>query len=130
MDEGAGHEAERPLPRQPCEAEDEIGDLQDRDRLDSAVKGLGQEVPEDLGPEEALKSSGDLVWAFIMLVGRFATVTCVRYGKRARTSCRGEGDESCPVVLDQPSHLDFSPSVPCRLPVRSPRLFHTNYPVW
>jgi hypothetical protein len=36
--------------------------LQDGDGLDGAVEVLGQEVPEDFGPEEAVEAGGDLVW--------------------------------------------------------------------
>ena len=36
--------------------------MEDRDGLDGAVEVLGREVPEDLGPEEAIDGGGDLVW--------------------------------------------------------------------
>lgn len=59
------HRTGEVLERQlPCDAEDteeEIDDLEDGYRLDSAIEVLGNEVPENLRPEEALYRGGDLV---------------------------------------------------------------------
>ena len=62
MDHGTSELLQRPFPREAYYPKDDIKDLQDRDRFDSAIKVLGQEVPEDLGPEEAVDASGDLIW--------------------------------------------------------------------
>lgn len=48
-DEGAGV-----FPPQREEAEEEVEGLQDREGLYGGVEGLGQEVPEDFGPEIAV----------------------------------------------------------------------------
>lgn len=61
VESGAADELERPLVRETGEAEDEIYDLQNGDGFDGAVEVGGEEVPEDLGPEEAFDCSGDLV---------------------------------------------------------------------
>lgn len=58
---GAGNEAERPVPGEHDETGEEVEDLEDRHRLDGAVEVLGQKVPEDFGPEEAVDGGGDLV---------------------------------------------------------------------
>lgn len=57
----AGEELERPFPEQADDAEEEVEDLQDGRGFDGAVEVLGQEVPEDLGPEEAFERGGNLV---------------------------------------------------------------------
>jgi hypothetical protein len=44
---------ERPLPCQCRYTQDQIDDLEDRDRFDGAVEVVGDEVPEDFGPDEA-----------------------------------------------------------------------------
>jgi hypothetical protein len=78
----AGDEVEGPLEGEHKQAEDEVDGLQDGDGLHGSVEGLGEEVPEDLGPEEAFDSGGDLV-----------------------DRC-GEDDETSPVVLDKLAHFD------------------------
>lgn len=49
----AREEAERPFVGDPEQAEEEIDDLEDGDRFHGTVKVLCEEVPKDLGPEEA-----------------------------------------------------------------------------
>lgn len=61
MDSRAGNEGQRPLVAQAEQSRDEVDDLQGGDGLDGAVEVLGQEVPEDLGPEEGLDGCGNLV---------------------------------------------------------------------
>ena len=51
---GSGNEAQWPLPSDEQESEQEVDDLQYRHRLDGGIKGFGEEIPEDLGPEETL----------------------------------------------------------------------------
>ena len=72
---------ERPLPSEGEEAEEQIDDLQDGEGLDGAVEVLGQEIPEDLGPEEAFERGGALVGG----------------------GC--QDDEARPVVLDELAHF-------------------------
>ena len=58
---GGGDGAQGPFPREDEQAEEEVDDLQDGDRLHGAVEVLGREVPEDFGPEEALQRGHDLI---------------------------------------------------------------------
>lgn len=67
MDGGAGDEAERPLEGDHAQAADEVDDLQRGDGSHGPVEGSREEVPEDLGPDEAFDRSGDLV-CFIRMV--------------------------------------------------------------
>ena len=40
-----------------CEnTKDHVDDLEDRNRFDSAIEAMGEVIPEDLRPEEALES--------------------------------------------------------------------------
>jgi len=82
VDGGAGDELQWPFVGQAHEAEDEVYDLKSGERLDGAIEVLGEEVPEDLGPEEAFNRGTDLV------------------------DGSGEDDEARPVVLDELSHGD------------------------
>ena len=53
-----------PFPGKTEDTEEKIDDLKDGRRLDGTVEVLCQEVPEDLGPEEAFERGSDLVcWA-------------------------------------------------------------------
>lgn len=61
MNDRPGEDREGPLEKKDGDAEEEVDDLQGRDRLDGRVERLGEKVPEDLGPEEALDGSADLV---------------------------------------------------------------------
>lgn len=61
VDGRAGDEAKRPFESKHPQAEDEVDGLQDRDGPDSRVKRPGEEIPEDLGPNEALDGGADLV---------------------------------------------------------------------
>lgn len=60
-----GDESKRPFPRKEEDAEHEVDDLQDREGLHCKVKVLGEEVPEDLRPEEAFKCCCYLVWSLL-----------------------------------------------------------------
>lgn len=57
----AREQRQRPFPRQADDAQDDVDDLQDGERLHGRVEVLGQEVPEDLGPEEGFQRGGYLV---------------------------------------------------------------------
>lgn len=81
MDEGAGDEGSWPVENEHEDAQEEVDDLKGGDGLDGTVERLGGEVPKDLGPDEALDGSADLV-------GR-----------------RGHDDETSPVVLDKTAHF-------------------------
>lgn len=53
MESRACEQRQRPFPSEGDDAEEEIDDLQNGDAAgDGAVEVLGEEVPEDLGPEE------------------------------------------------------------------------------
>lgn len=62
MQSGLCNQAQRPLPEEYQDAEDEVDDLQEGYRLHSAIEVFGEEVPEYLGPEEAFYRRGDLVY--------------------------------------------------------------------
>jgi hypothetical protein len=56
---------ERPLPCEADDAEDEVYNLKNREGLDGRIEVLGQEVPEDLRPEEGLEGGCYLVYDFV-----------------------------------------------------------------
>ena len=60
MEWGQGHEVKRPFHRKGKDAEHNIDDLQVREGLDKDVEIRGEDVPEDLGPEETLDTSTNL----------------------------------------------------------------------
>ncbi|KAH6610863.1 hypothetical protein Trco_000883 [Trichoderma cornu-damae] len=62
VDAGAGNEGEGPFQGEHGHAQEQVDDLEDGGGLDGGVERLGEEVPEDLGPEEALDSGANLVW--------------------------------------------------------------------
>ena len=53
---------QRPLPCKYYDTKDEIDDLENRNRLYSTVEVLGEKVPEDLRPEEAMDSCSYLIY--------------------------------------------------------------------
>ena len=55
-----GHEFQRPLHRESEETKANVDDLQVRHRVDQDVEIIGEEVPENLGPEETLDTSANL----------------------------------------------------------------------
>jgi len=59
---GAGDEAQRPFVGHAEDSEEQVHDLEGGNGLYGAVEVLGGEVPEDLGPEEAVEAGADLVW--------------------------------------------------------------------
>ena len=91
----AREEGERPLPREADDAEDEVYDLEDGEGLNGRVQVLGQEVPEDLGPEEGLEGGCYLVCGFVS--------SCSdgwMCGIWALTGSSCQDDQPRPVVLD------------------------------
>lgn len=62
---------ERPFPSEGEDAEDEVEGLEDGNRVDGAVEVGGEEVPEDLGPEEAFEGGGDLVYHVFVSLREF-----------------------------------------------------------
>jgi len=59
------------FPEQREEAEEEVEALEDGDGFDGGVEGLGEEVPEDFGPEDGVEGGGELVWGGgLVVVGR------------------------------------------------------------
>lgn len=67
VDAGAGEQRQGPLQGDHGDAEDEVDDLEDGEGLDGDVERLGQEVPEDLGPDEALDGGADLVCVTVLV---------------------------------------------------------------
>lgn len=61
VDRAAGDERHGPFEGHHEHRHDQIDNLQYRYRLDGRIQGLGQKVPKDLGPEEALESGSKLV---------------------------------------------------------------------
>lgn len=100
MEGGLCDDAERPLPGCDDEPHYQVNGLQHWYRFYGAIEILGEEVPEDLGPEEAFDCGGYLVWRFRVSRVRMEAVWFV--GKR---TYRGrEDDEARPVVLDEFAH--------------------------
>ena len=62
MQAATGEESDGPLPRQAQDAHQDVDNLEGGHGLDGAVEVLGQEVPEDLGPEEGFDGGAYLVW--------------------------------------------------------------------
>ncbi len=58
---GEGEQGKGPFPGEGEDAEQEVDDLEDRDGAHGGVEIGGEEVPEDLGPEETFEGGGDLV---------------------------------------------------------------------
>lgn len=107
MDGGAGDELQWPFVGQAHETENEVDDLKSGEGLDGAIEVLGEEVPEDLGPEEAFNGGSNLVWrALILALGSTTAGRRKASGKKelGRTDGGGEDDEARPVVLDELSH--------------------------
>lgn len=94
MQSRTGEHSERPLPCETDDTHDDVDDLKDRYGLNAAIEILGQEVPEDLGPEEGFDCRADLVWIY---VSPEASVSNRRY---RLTSSSRQHDEARPVVLD------------------------------
>lgn len=61
VDDGAGKPGEWPFKAEQEDAREEVDDLQGGDGLDRSVQRCRQEIPENLGPEEALNSGSNLV---------------------------------------------------------------------
>lgn len=100
VDDGPRDEPQRPLPGQQPQAKHEIDGLQYRHRLHGSVHRLRQEIPEYLGPEEALNRGGHLVCGVIVSW----LLSLISQAGRRRTRCGCQDDEAGPVVLDKPSH--------------------------
>ena len=61
MYRGAGHILKRPFVGKSDDGQDQIDRLEDRDGFYGFVEVLGEEVEEDLGPEEAFERGRDMV---------------------------------------------------------------------
>nr|POE80010.1 hypothetical protein CFP56_08076 [Quercus suber] len=58
---GAGQPSQRPFVGQADERDDEVDDLQGGEGFDGGIEVLGEEVEEELGPEEAFERRGELI---------------------------------------------------------------------
>lgn len=58
---GGLHPRPRVFPDYSEEAEEQVEGLEDRHGFHGRVEGFGEEVPEDLGPEEGVEGGGELV---------------------------------------------------------------------
>lgn len=95
-----GEPSQWPFVGEANERDGHVDDLQDRYRFHRGVEVLGEEVEEELGPEEAFYCSGKLVWTAL-------SVSCAsdtRFGDLGPTACGREDYESGPVVLYQLAH--------------------------
>lgn len=84
-------EGEGPFPGEDEDAEEEVDDLEDGEGFDGAVEIGGEEVPEDLWPEEPFERGGDLVYGFCELLylikemeGKNLQTAAVRTMRRAQ----------------------------------------------
>lgn len=66
VDGRAGNKAQGPLPGEYEEAQEQVDNLQYRDGFDNGIEVPGQEVPEDLGPEEALDGCSHLICVLLV----------------------------------------------------------------
>jgi len=94
---GEAEDVEGPLVAERDEAEQQVERLEDGDGLHGAVEVVGEEVEEDLGPDESFYAGGYLIWESRQVWGCF-----VKFGWRgfSRTDCCRHDDEPRPVVLD------------------------------
>jgi hypothetical protein len=90
VDGGSGEEGQRPFVGKAKDPQEEVYDLECRDGLYSAVKVLGQEVPEDFGPEEPFDCGGDLVLRNVL-----ASLSCwwQFWGQQVLLTGRGREDD-------------------------------------
>lgn len=58
---GTGEQWQWPFPGERDDAEEQVDDLQNWEGFHGRIEVLGEEVPEDLGPEEGFESSGYLI---------------------------------------------------------------------
>lgn len=70
MQTGAREESQRPFPAKTDDAQDDVEDLQGGNLRDGRIQVLGEEVPEDLGPEDGLDAGADLVCSTISMLKR------------------------------------------------------------
>ena len=116
VDGRASHPLERPFPSDGDDAQEEIEHLEDRYRLHGAVEVLGEKVPEDLGPEEALDGGSDLICAQESASNCRVVVDMEQdreeYVLGTPTGGCREYDETGPVVLDEFPHDSFSTGGP------------------
>ena len=61
MQSSTGEQRKWPFPCETNNSEDHVENLQYGYGLDSAIEVLSEEIPEDLGPEEAVESSAYLI---------------------------------------------------------------------
>jgi hypothetical protein len=92
---GAREETQGPLPAQPDNAQDDVEDLESGDLGHSAVEVLGEEVPEDLGPEDGFNAGAYLVCVHVSIPSEVGLDRIL-----GLTSSSGQYNEACPVVLD------------------------------
>lgn len=61
MQSRTGEQGQRPFPCETNNSEDHVDNLQYGYGLDGAIEVLSEEIPEDLGPEEAVETSAYLI---------------------------------------------------------------------
>lgn len=67
MQTGAGEKGQWPFPGERDDAEEKVDDLEDWEGFYGRVEVLGEEVPEDFGPEEGFEGSCYLVYGIIRI---------------------------------------------------------------
>lgn len=71
MDGAAGEETEWPFPGEHEECHDHVDDLEEGEGFYCVIEVLGQEVPEDFGPEESFEGGCALVWIWVLVRDTF-----------------------------------------------------------
>ena len=99
MHRGTGEKAERPFPGDTEDAEEEVYDLQDWYRFDDGIEVRCEEVPENLGPEEAFCSCSDLIYKTYS-----SEADIIKRSVEGHTHRGSEDNQASPVVLDELSH--------------------------
>jgi hypothetical protein len=60
VDSRSSNETQRPFPSEHDETEDDVNYLEGRDGFDCSIEVLGEEIPEDLGPEDSVDAGYEL----------------------------------------------------------------------
>jgi hypothetical protein len=62
VDSGSSNKTKRPFPSKHDDTKDDVDYLKRGDGFDGSIEVLGEEIPEDLGPEDAVNTGYELPW--------------------------------------------------------------------